>query len=51
MKKLLYPLLVSKIELLRAEGGVSEQELNQIVAENLETKSCAEFGCGGVYLD
>ncbi|MBO6899331.1 MAG: hypothetical protein JJ868_18360 [Shimia sp.] len=44
-------LISTKIQLLEAEGVVTKEELNQKVADDLEAKSCAEFGYDGVYLD
>ena len=41
----------TKIQLLHAEGIVTEEGFNQKVEDNLEVKSCAEFGYEGVYLD
>ena len=44
-------LLSTQIELGEAEGIFTEQELYQKLADDLEVKSCAEFGYEGVYLD
>lgn len=44
-------LISTKIQLLEADGVVTKEELNQKVADDLEAKSCAEFGYEGVYLD
>ena len=44
-------LMEAKVKLLEAEGVVTEEGFNQQVADDLEAKSCAEFGYEGVYLD
>ena len=45
----------TKVKLLEADGIVTEEAFNQKVsqqiADDLEAKSCAEFGYEGVYLD
>jgi len=44
-------LMEAKAKLLEAEGVVTEEGFNQQIANDLEAKSCAEFGYEGVYLD
>ena len=44
-------LMEAKAKLLEAEGVVTEEDFNQQLADDLEAKSCAEFGYEGVYLD
>ena len=44
-------LMGAKVKLLEADGVVTEQAFNQQLADDLEAKSCAEFGYKGVYLD
>ena len=44
-------LMEARVKLLEAEGVVTEEGFNQQVADDLEAKSCAEFGYEGVYLD
>ena len=44
-------LMGAKVKLLEAEGVVTEEGFNQQLADDLEAKSCAEFGYEGVYLD
>ncbi len=45
----------AKVKLLEAEGVVTEEAFNEEVAQkladDLEAKSCAEFGYEGVYHD
>ncbi len=44
-------LIKTKVKLLEVDGVVTEQAFNQQLADDLEAKSCAEFGYKGVYLD
>lgn len=44
-------LMEAKVKLLEAEGVVTEEGFNQQIANDLEAKSCAEFGYEGVYVD
>ena len=44
-------LMEARVKLLEAEGVVTEEGFNQQVSDDLEAKSCAEFGYEGVYLD
>ena len=37
--------------LTEAAGVVTKEDFNQQLADDLEAKSCAEFGYEGVYLD
>tara|TARA_R110001632_G_C11298032_1_gene413513 strand:+ start:413 stop:1204 length:792 start_codon:yes stop_codon:yes gene_type:complete len=44
-------LMGARVKLLEVDGVVTEQAFNQQLADDLEAKSCAEFGYEGVYLD
>ena len=44
-------LMEARVKLLEAKGVVTEEGFNQQLADDLEAKSCAEFGYEGVYLD
>jgi len=44
-------LMEARVKLLEAEGVVTKEDFNQQLADDLEAKSCAEFGYEGVYLD
>ena len=44
-------LMEARVKLLEAEGVVTEEGFNQQLVDDLEAKSCAEFGYEGVYLD
>ena len=44
-------LLETTVKLLESDGVLTEQAFNQQLADELEAKSCAEFGYEGVYLD
>jgi len=44
-------LMEAMVKLLEAEGVVTKEDFNQQLADDLEAKSCAEFGYEGVYLD
>jgi hypothetical protein len=44
-------LISTKIQLLETKGSVKREEFNQKIADELEAKSCAEFGYEGVYLE
>ena len=44
-------LLETKVKLLESDGFLTEQAFKQQLADELEAKSCAEFGYEGVYLD
>ena len=44
-------LISSKVQLLETEGVVTKEDFNQKVVDDLEAKSCAEFGYEGIYLD
>ena len=44
-------LIKTKVKLLESDGVVTEQAFNQQLADDLEAKSCGEFGYEGVYLD
>ena len=49
--QMLKSLIKTKVKLLEADCVVTEQAFNQQLADDLEAKSCADFGYEGVYLD